>query len=168
MLRWPKGDAGLFAETAADLDLGYLWRGTARYLSYAAYALPQGHGFAPGIVMPGADRAAPLDVAGIREDLSHSWMLGAAGHPSVGQTDPDARFMDRAALRHDLSGAGGSRPIRSWPRPPGTSARATQAASRARWKPLWKAAPVSPGETTPLSVQHIVRFFDFCMVCTVH
>lgn len=29
-------------------------------------------------------------------------------------------------------------------------------------------APVLPGETTPLSVQHIVRSFDPCMVCTVH
>ena len=29
-------------------------------------------------------------------------------------------------------------------------------------------APVMPGETTPLSVQHIVRSFDPCMVCTVH
>ncbi|WP_255564492.1 nickel-dependent hydrogenase large subunit [Mameliella sp. CS4] len=29
-------------------------------------------------------------------------------------------------------------------------------------------APVGPGEETPLSVQHIVRSFDPCMVCTVH
>ncbi|MCG5243876.1 nickel-dependent hydrogenase large subunit [Azospirillum doebereinerae] len=29
-------------------------------------------------------------------------------------------------------------------------------------------APVRPGETSPLSVQHIVRSFDPCMVCTVH
>ncbi len=29
-------------------------------------------------------------------------------------------------------------------------------------------APVSEGEDTPLSVQHIVRSFDPCMVCTVH
>ncbi|MVX50701.1 hypothetical protein GQF56_23130, partial [Rhodobacter sphaeroides] len=29
-------------------------------------------------------------------------------------------------------------------------------------------APVEPGETTPLSVQHVVRSFDPCMVCTVH
>ena len=29
-------------------------------------------------------------------------------------------------------------------------------------------APVSEGEETPLSVQHIVRSFDPCMVCTVH
>ncbi|WP_035715525.1 nickel-dependent hydrogenase large subunit [Azorhizobium doebereinerae] len=29
-------------------------------------------------------------------------------------------------------------------------------------------AAVLPGETTPLSVQHIVRSFDPCMVCTVH
>jgi hydrogenase large subunit len=29
-------------------------------------------------------------------------------------------------------------------------------------------APVLPGETTPVAVQHIVRSFDPCMVCTVH
>lgn len=29
-------------------------------------------------------------------------------------------------------------------------------------------APVWPGETTPVAVQHIVRSFDPCMVCTVH
>lgn len=29
-------------------------------------------------------------------------------------------------------------------------------------------AEVRPGETTPISVQHIVRSFDPCMVCTVH
>ncbi len=29
-------------------------------------------------------------------------------------------------------------------------------------------APVQPGEVTPVAVQHIVRSFDPCMVCTVH
>jgi len=29
-------------------------------------------------------------------------------------------------------------------------------------------APVADGETTPVAVQHIVRSFDPCMVCTVH
>jgi len=29
-------------------------------------------------------------------------------------------------------------------------------------------APVQEGETTPVAVQHIVRSFDPCMVCTVH
>ena len=29
-------------------------------------------------------------------------------------------------------------------------------------------APVLPGEQTPVAVQHIVRSFDPCMVCTVH
>ncbi|WP_424965494.1 nickel-dependent hydrogenase large subunit [Dinoroseobacter sp. S375] len=29
-------------------------------------------------------------------------------------------------------------------------------------------APVGPGEETPIAVQHIVRSFDPCMVCTVH
>jgi Ni,Fe-hydrogenase I large subunit len=29
-------------------------------------------------------------------------------------------------------------------------------------------APVAPGERTPVAVQHVVRSFDPCMVCTVH
>ena len=29
-------------------------------------------------------------------------------------------------------------------------------------------APVQPGEKTPVAVQHVVRSFDPCMVCTVH
>jgi len=29
-------------------------------------------------------------------------------------------------------------------------------------------APVRPGESTPVAVQHVVRSFDPCMVCTVH
>ena len=29
-------------------------------------------------------------------------------------------------------------------------------------------APVQDGEDTPVAVQHIVRSFDPCMVCTVH
>jgi uptake hydrogenase large subunit len=27
---------------------------------------------------------------------------------------------------------------------------------------------VQPGEKTPVAVQHVVRSFDPCMVCTVH
>ena len=29
-------------------------------------------------------------------------------------------------------------------------------------------APVRPGEKDPVAIQHIVRSFDPCMVCTVH
>jgi hydrogenase large subunit len=29
-------------------------------------------------------------------------------------------------------------------------------------------APVEAGEATPIAVQHVVRSFDPCMVCTVH
>ena len=40
-----------------------------------------------------------------------------------------------------------------------------------RFHPLEAAlvgAPVQPGEVAPVAVQHIVRSFDPCMVCTVH
>jgi Ni,Fe-hydrogenase I large subunit len=42
------------------------------------------------------------------------------------------------------------------------------AARPARWSRRWWHAPVQPGEATPVAVQHIVRSFDPCMVCTVH
>ena len=49
LMRWDRGDAGLFLEIAADLDLDALGRGAGRYMSFGAYPLAEGHGFAPGL-----------------------------------------------------------------------------------------------------------------------
>jgi Ni,Fe-hydrogenase I large subunit len=56
---------------------------------------------------------------------------------------------------------------RSSPPPPGTSRRATPPARPARWSRRWRAAG-EPDDPTPVAVQHVVRSFDPCMVCTVH
>ncbi|WP_444429718.1 nickel-dependent hydrogenase large subunit [Rhodobacter capsulatus] len=94
LLRWDRGDAGLFVEIAADLDLDRLGRGAGRYLSFGAYPLAEGHGFAPGLWQAGAVTAP--DMAAIAEDLSHAWMLGGTAHPFDGVTRPDETMREGA------------------------------------------------------------------------
>ncbi|MBL8561577.1 MAG: nickel-dependent hydrogenase large subunit [Gemmobacter sp.] len=258
LLNWQTGDAGLFLRIAADLGLARLGQGAGRYLSFGAYPLEGGHGFAPGLWRGGA--LAPLDTRGITEDLSHSWMLGPAAHPSQGVTDPDEEMRDSAyswckaprlagetmetgalarqvvdghPLARDLAAQGGVlarvaarllelarsqllledlargiRPEASFMSGPTTlrdgvgeglveAARgalghwlriergriaAYQIVAPTTWNfsprdsagapgPVEAAlagVPVQPGEETPLAVQHVVRSFDPCMVCTVH
>ncbi|MGA0540971.1 nickel-dependent hydrogenase large subunit [Neotabrizicola sp. VNH66] len=257
LMGWTRGDAGLFLEIAADLDLGTMGQGSGRFLSFGAYPLAGGHGFAPGLWDGGA-RA--LDTAAIAEDLSHSWMLGATAHPSEGMTEPDEDMRDEAyswckaprlagrtfetgalarqvidghPLARDLARPGGVLarvagrllelartqvlmeelaqgivPEESFMSGPvvlrdGTGEGLVEAARGAlgHWLRIergriaayqivapttWNFSPrdaagvpgpveaalegavVAEGETTPLSVQHIVRSFDPCMVCTVH
>lgn len=254
---WTAGDAGLFLSIADDLRLDLLGQGAGRYLSFGAYPLPEGPVFAAGVWRHGP---APLDVAAIREDVSHAWMLGPAAHPSVGQTEPDedmrdgayswckaprldgqtmetgalarqvidgqplalalaaeggvrarvvgrlleiarlqllmerlaegidpqARFMDRATPQRDGMGAGLVEAARGalghWITVKGGRIAAYQIVAPTTWnfsprdatgrpgpvEAALEGAPVLPGEVTPLSVQHIVRSFDPCMVCTVH
>lgn len=88
LMRWGRGDAGFFLEIAADLGLAEMGRGAGRYLSFGAYPLAEGHGFAPGVWLAG--RSVPLDAETITEDLSHAWMLGETAHPFAGVTHPDA------------------------------------------------------------------------------
>jgi hydrogenase large subunit len=62
---------------------------------------------------------------------------------------------------------GGSATTRSSRRRPGIFHRAMRPERRALEQAL-VGAPLRSGETEPVSVQHIVRSFDPCMVCTVH
>jgi len=86
LMRWGRGDVGLFLEIAADLELDAMGRGSGRYLSYGAYSLAEGPVFAAG-VWDGVLR--PVDTGAIVEDLSHAWMAGPPAHPFEGQTEPD-------------------------------------------------------------------------------
>ncbi|WP_101340451.1 nickel-dependent hydrogenase large subunit [Cereibacter azotoformans] len=258
LMRWQRGDAGLFLEIAADLGLESLGRGGGRYLSFGAYPLATGRIWPEGIR---EREARPLDLSLIREDLSHSWMLGSAAHPSAGQTLPDEEMRDPAyswckaprfdglpmetgalarqvvsghPLALDLAREGGvlarvgarllelartqlvmedlagaidvTARFMAAPAPvpeAGQGAGLVEAARGAlghwlsirnglistyqivaptTWNfsprdaagvpgPLEAAlvgAPVREGEETPVSVQHVVRSFDPCMVCTVH
>ena len=257
-LDWGRGDAGVFFRAAASLDLASMGRGAGRYLSFGAYPLPHGFGFARGLWLQGAVHDVPL--AAIAEDLSHSWMLGAARHPSEGLTEPDedmrapayswckaprlagapmecgalarqvidghplarelsqqggvlarvgarlleiartqllmeelagqidpkGQFMVKSEMRDTGAGVGLVEAARGalghWLRFEGGKIDSYQIIAPTTWNfsprdengqagPLESAlvgADVCAGEDTPLSVQHIVRSFDPCMVCTVH
>ena len=258
LLGWQTGDAGLFLRIAADLGLARLGQGSGRYMSFGAYPLEGGHGFAPGLWRDG--RLSPLDTRTITEDLSHSWMLGPAAHPAQGVTDPDEEMRESAyswckaprlagetmetgalarqvidghPLARDLAAQGGvlarvaarllelarsqllledlARGIRPeasfmsgptilrdgigeglveaargalghWLRIERGRIASYQIVAPTTWNfsprdsagapgPVEAAlagVPVQPGEETPLAVQHVVRSFDPCMVCTVH
>ena len=86
VLGWNTGDAGLFLEIAADLNLDAMGRGSGRYLSYGAYGLAEGPVFARGVWDKGLQ---PLDTEEIVEDLAHAWMRGGTAHPWSGVTEPD-------------------------------------------------------------------------------
>lgn len=255
---WRSGDAGLFLEIAADLDLASAGRGAGRYMSFGAYDGPDGPAFARGLWQDG--RVCNLDTNAIVEDLSHAWMLGEAAHPARGQTlpdedmrdsayswckaprlsaqsvetgalarqvldghplalgladergvrarvagrllelarsqiwieelldriDPSQRFMDRVDLPENGEGQGLVEAARGalghWVRIENGRIASYQIIAPTTWNfsprdqagapgPVEAAlvgATVQDGEETPLSVQHIVRSFDPCMVCTVH
>lgn len=262
LARWDAGDAGLFLHLAQDLALDRLGPGQGSYLSFGAYPLGDGHGFAPGVWQSGVRSA--LDPAQIAEDLSHAWMLGEAEHPYRGATVPDEELRDPAyswckapryggavmetgalarqvldahPLALDLAGAPGCsgvlgrvagrllelarsqilaedllarlRPEARYMADPAQAPREAQGAglveaargALGHWLTIrdgriagyqivapttWNFSPrdgagqpgaleaalvgaeVAEGETTPVGVQHIVRSFDPCMVCTVH
>lgn len=259
LVNWTDGDAGLFMEIAADLNLGAMGAGPGRYLSFGAYPLPDGRAFAQGVWENGT--RSPLDTDDIREDLSHAWMHGDVAHPNAGATHPDEamsapayswckaprlgqRVVETGALARQIVDAhpaaldlaqGGSnvlarvagrllevartqlllehwvsvlRPeerfmqdvtlpeagageglveaargaLGHWIRAEQGQITGYQIVAPTTWNfsprdaegtpgPVEAAlvgAEVRDGEDTPLSVQHIVRSFDPCMVCTVH
>lgn len=260
LMTWDRGDAGLFLEIAADLDLADLGRGSGRYMSFGAYPLEEGPALARGVWEGGA--VQPLDTSRIVEDVSHAWMHGTAAHPAQGQTlpdedmkapgyswckapryggqtvetgalarqvvdghplardlvarsgggvlariagrllevallqkimedwsealDPSARFMDRVVIPREGSGEGLVEAARGalghWLRIEGGKIAGYQIIAPTTWNfsprdeggtpgPVEAAlvgAPVRSGEDTPVAVQHVVRSFDPCMVCTVH
>ncbi|WP_420336625.1 nickel-dependent hydrogenase large subunit [Roseibium sp.] len=256
---WQTGDAGLFMEIAADLELEKMGFGPGRYLSYGAYPLPEGRSFGPGLWENGA--LSPVTTGDIREDLSHAWMLGEDKHPSQGQTIPDEDMKDpayswckapRLAGKPIETGAFARQVVDGHPAALDLAARGSSVLSRVAGRLLeiartqllleqwatairpeavfmetsslpehgegeglveaargalghwiqiengriagyqiiapttWNFSPrdktgqpgpveaalegavVGDEEETPLSVQHIVRSFDPCMVCTVH
>lgn len=258
LMGWSTGDAGRFLAIADELGLENLGVIPARMMSFGAYDLPEGHGFARGI-WDGAAR--PLDTGQIIEDLSHAWMSGPDAHPRAGATQPDpemgapgyswckaprlgghametgalarqcvdghplardlaaqgssvlarvagrlleiarlqirlenwaealrpeARFMDRIIIPNEGVGEGLVEAARGalghWIEIRGGRIARYQIIAPTTWNfsprdgagvpgPVEAAlagAPVRPDEDTPVTVQHIVRSFDPCMVCTVH
>jgi uptake hydrogenase large subunit len=95
--RWRATAAGsdfaFFLDIADDLRLASLGHGPGHYLSFGAYAQPQGHAFARGVWDAEAQRLLPLRSEQIREDVAFSWLAetGSAGpvHPMDGRTQPE-------------------------------------------------------------------------------
>lgn len=92
--RWAKaapptqGDLRLFLHIAEGLELHALGRACDRFMSYGNYPIAGERLFRYGIWNDGPEA---LDLQGIAEDVSHSWMQGgdAPRHPSAGITQPD-------------------------------------------------------------------------------
>jgi uptake hydrogenase large subunit len=90
-------DFRFFLTLARDLQLGAMGPGPGRYLSYGAYALPEGgHGLPGGLWRADSARLDVVDPARITEDATHAWLSDAGGplHPRQGVTRPDP---DKAA-----------------------------------------------------------------------
>jgi hydrogenase large subunit len=104
----------------------------------------------------------------------------------LAEIHPEARFMDRVDLPREGEGVGLVEAARGalghWIRIEGGVISSYQIVAPTTWNfsprdaggvagPVEAAlvgAVVQEGEDTPLTVQHIVRSFDPCMVCTVH
>ncbi|MEK8052019.1 nickel-dependent hydrogenase large subunit [Ideonella sp. DXS22W] len=89
-----RGDLRLFLTIAADLGFDRLGPGPGRYLSYGAYAQPEGDfALARGLWHAADARLHPLALNSITEDVTHAWLADgghAARHPAMGLTVPDA------------------------------------------------------------------------------
>lgn len=86
------GDLRCFLSLVYDLGLQRLGPGPGRYLSYGAYALPEG-GFAlpGGLWRAGATALESVDTQAITEDATHAWLAQARAplHPWHGLTRPE-------------------------------------------------------------------------------
>ena len=86
------GDLRFFLTLVQDLSLQTLGPGPGRYLSYGAYAQPEGHAaLAPGLWRADAQRLDALDAHAITEDATHAWLAQAREplHPLHGLTWPE-------------------------------------------------------------------------------
>ncbi|WP_455385452.1 nickel-dependent hydrogenase large subunit [Acidihalobacter prosperus] len=255
-----RSDFARFLALADDVDLVMLGRASDRFMSYGSY---RGHDgatlFARGVWQAGQRHA--LDIAGITEDVSHSWMAGGTEAPAHGLTRPDPQregayswckaprlhgevvevgalarqVVDGQPLIRELVAESGGNvrnrviarlletarvalAMSDWvdalhpgepfhlstkPQMEGTGIGLTEAArgSLGHWLQIedgrirnyqiispttWnfsprdahgtpgaleqalQGTPVESGSRQPAAVQHIVRSFDPCMVCTVH
>jgi uptake hydrogenase large subunit len=85
-------DFRFFLTLVRELRLGAMGPGPGRYLSYGAYALPEGgHGLPGGLWRADVARLEAVDASRITEDATHAWLSDAGGplHPRQGLTRPD-------------------------------------------------------------------------------
>jgi hydrogenase large subunit len=94
LARARSSDLALFLEIAAEAGLHSLGAGPGRYLSYGAYAQPEGsHALAAGVWDAVTQSRSVLEPEQISEDARHAWFAeGPAGlplHPTSGLTQPE-------------------------------------------------------------------------------
>jgi len=85
-------DFRFFLTLVHELSLSKLGPGPGRYLSYGAYALPEGgHGLPGGLWRAEPVQLEAMDPSRITEDATHAWLSDDGGplHPQQGLTLPD-------------------------------------------------------------------------------
>ena len=188
---WMLGETAhpTLGETLPDAAMaapGYSWCKAPRLdgASFETGALARqvvdGHPLAVALAFEAGVRAR---IAGRLIEIARTQMALEA---MLDRIDPAARFMTPVNLPKDGAGVGLVEAARGalghWLRIEGGRIAAYQIIAPTTWNfgprdaagtpgPVEGAlvgAPVRAGEDTPVSVQHIVRSFDPCMVCTVH
>ncbi|GAB4356394.1 MAG: nickel-dependent hydrogenase large subunit [Oricola sp.] len=180
----------LASETLPDADReeGYSWckaprlGGTVAEVGALARQAVSGHPLALDLVARGGGNVHARVVARILEIA----LVTIAMEGWVNALRPGERFIRHARMPDDAEGAGMTEAARGslghWLKIEKGRIANYQIIAPTTWNfsprdaaglpgPLEKAlegAPVRPGETEPVSVQHIVRSFDPCLVCTVH
>lgn len=175
-------------ETRPDEDMrdGYTWCKAPRLdgRSFETGALARqvvdGHPLALALAPEGSVRAR---IAGRLLEIARTqlWLEGW-----VRALDPSEGFLEPARIPREGTGVGLTEAARGalghWVRIENGRIARYQIVAPTTWNfsprdadghpgPLEAAlvgAPVAPGDETPVAVQHVVRSFDPCMVCTVH
>lgn len=179
-------DKGQTVPDEAMRDPGYSWCKAPRLggLGYETGALARqvvdGHPLARALAGEGSVRAR---IVGRLLEIARTQLVMEA---MLARIDPAARFMADWAAPRDGVGEGLVEAARGalghWCRIEKGRIASWQIIAPTTWNfsprdaggvpgPLEAAlvgAEVQPGEDTPIAVQHIVRSFDPCMVCTVH
>ncbi len=177
-------------QTAPDEDMsepGYSWckapRLAGQTVETGAFArqLVDGHALANDLATQGSSVLAR--VAGRLLEIARTQLLLERWADAI---VPEKRFLDEVTLPNHGEGEGLVEAARGslghWLRIEEGRIAGYQIIAPTTWNfsprdgdgtpgPLEAAlvgAKVEPGEDTPLAVQHIVRSFDPCMVCTVH
>ncbi len=167
---------------------GYTWckapRLDGRVMEVGAVArqLVDGH---PLIVSLVEDRPANVHVRVVARILEIARVVVAMEH-WLGAVDPGERFIAHGATPDEATGRGLTEAARGslghWLTTKGGHITNYQIVAPTTWnfsprdaagtpgalEQALVGAPIRPGETEPVAVQHIVRSFDPCLVCTVH
>ncbi|WP_371225642.1 nickel-dependent hydrogenase large subunit [Roseovarius sp. 2305UL8-3] len=189
---WMLGEAAHPSQGQTDpdedmSDPGYSWckapRLAGQTIETGAFArqVVDGHALALDLAAQGSSVFAR--VVGRLLEIARTQLLLEQWADAI---TPEARFLDQVTLPQEGAGEGLVEAARGslghWLRIEGGKIASYQIIAPTTWNfsprdadgvpgPLEAAlvgAKVAEGEDTPLSVQHIVRSFDPCMVCTVH